>query len=135
MKIRECFVSNSSSSSFIIAYDKSFFGDLNSFLRNEKYIGCETYFHDIEDMDNFYKWAFDDKNEIKKLKEKIEKSKQSGMEILYIDIDHDYEIIFNFLKHLKKIHKDKVKFLYVDVDWDNTPDGEMANATDLKSVG
>lgn len=39
MKVRMNYVSNSSSSSYVIAYDKNFFNDLKELIKNTDYIG------------------------------------------------------------------------------------------------
>ena len=49
MKVRLDYVSNSSSSSFVIAYDEKFFGNLKDFISQNE-IGYETYVYDVSDL-------------------------------------------------------------------------------------
>lgn len=116
MKIRTGYVSNSSSSSYVIAYDKSFFGDLEKLFMNDcDAIGCETVIYDIADIDEeFYNCELGgDKDEIKKFKEKMKEKEKEGKSFLYIRLDHDYEVIISLLKLLNENNGgDKIEFLY-----------------------
>ena len=58
---RQGFVSNSSSSSFIIAYDKKVFGDMEKAFEDEKFGGYGNAIMDvIEDVDKFLDKTTDD---------------------------------------------------------------------------
>ena len=95
MKIRSNYVSNSSSSSFVIAYDEKFFGNLLSLFKG-CYLGCETYIRDIED---FYKMFQDDKERVQYLN-KITKLQDDGKKVIYLSLDTEYLVLAQMLKSI-----------------------------------
>ncbi len=123
MKVRSGYVSNSSSSSYVIAYDKSFFGDLEKFLMDTNMngydgLGCETILYDLSDIDEeFYKYELcGDKEKIEKFKSKLKEAEKDGKGIIYIGLDHEYEVVINLLKFLNDNHGgDKIEFIYGDM--------------------
>ena len=92
MKIRTNYVSNSSSSSFVIAYDEMFFGDLVCFF-NRNYLGCETKACDSNDMLKFYENYFETEESAEKFKKKVEKFEEKGKKIIWLKMDQEYEAI------------------------------------------
>ena len=105
MKIRSNFVSNSSSSSFILAIDKAFFGDLEEFFTSHQF-GFET---TIMDADRTLKY-WDDENEIK---EKIKQSIDNGKNIFSINIESEYEDVIDLLEHINQVNGgDKMEIIY-----------------------
>lgn len=114
MKIRMNYVSNSSSSSYVIAYDKNFFGDLKELIKNTDYIGCETYIKDSSDMSEFFEYHFDnDSDKIAEFKNKMEDQKKKGKDILYFGLDHEYHVIIELLEQFNKLNGgDKFEILY-----------------------
>lgn len=109
MKIRNGYVSNSSSSSFIIAYDKKFFGDLISLLINA-YVGCETCFPTIKQLfDNLSK---EDKKYYRNL---VEQKRNEGKTVEYLELDRDYIVILDLLKQINEQNGgDKIEILFKD---------------------
>ena len=108
MKIRKSFVSNSSSSSFILAYDESFFGDLEKFFRDYS-PGCETRVREEDRipvmLDEWYPEG----------KAKCEEAKAAGKKLLYISLDQEYFSIISLLKHINgKNGGDKLEIIYGD---------------------
>lgn len=109
MKYRNSFVSNSSSSSFVIAYDKSFFGDLHKFLKS-CYLG-ETTVKTIGELDgDFYRTYFDSEEDIQEFRDRLS---ISNKDIFFIRLDSEYEFFIEFIEILGNIHgKDKIEFIY-----------------------
>lgn len=102
MKIRKFYVSNSSSSSFVIAYDPAFFGDIELFFKDSE-LGYET---DVRDIKDFLEYE-------PEYKERIETAIASGKKVLYIGLDYDYCPIINLLKQInEKNGGDKMEVLY-----------------------
>ena len=100
MKIRNGYVSNSSSSSFLIAYDPDFFGDLEKYF-SEEYFGCET---------TFYNFSEDN---LEEYKNEIEQAKKEGKQFLYFGLDQEYISIISLLKMINdKNGGNKIKFIY-----------------------
>lgn len=100
MKIRSNYVSNSSSSSFIIAYDKNFYGDLEKFFK-DGYFGCETEIYELSE--NFEEGEINDE---------IKKVKQEGKSVLYFSLDQEYFSILTLLKNVNENNGgDKLKII------------------------
>ena len=115
MKIRTGYVSNSSSSSFIIAYDENLFGDLTGCLESG-YVGCETSVAKTSDLEEFYKYLFLNDEEKEIIKNKIKRSEADGKKVIHIELDRDYEIIFDLFKQISK-NTDKIEFIYGGGDY------------------
>ena len=111
MKIRTNYVSNSSSSSFVIAYDEMFFGDLISFF-NQNYLGSETKAHNSSDMENFYKFYFDSDEGVERFKKKVKNFEINEKKVIWLEIDQEYEAIVNLLKQINDCTGNKIEFLY-----------------------
>ena len=104
MKVRNGYVSNSSSSSFIISYDEKVFGDLQMLLKNG-YLGCETHFRKLEDVDEECH------------KELVEERLKEGKKVIYFSLDQEYEIIVDLLKQIGNNIEGSVEFIYDGSDW------------------
>ena len=87
MKIRSNYVSNSSSSSFILAYDPLFFGNIEAFFR-EECVGEETRF---DNLNEFLK-------ENSEYTDKIKQLKKEGKNIIYIRLDQEFFSIITLMK-------------------------------------
>ena len=99
MKIRLNYVSNSSSSSYVIAYDPNFFGNIST-LFEDYYIGCESYSkEDLGEFLNFYCNSDEEKNEFKK---KVEEKKKDGKQVIYIHLDNEFNIVMTLIKMINK---------------------------------
>lgn len=91
MKIRSNFVSNSSSSSFVIAYDPTFFGNFLAFL--EMYQpGCETAIYNLDHL----------KEDRPELMDKVEKAKKNGMQVAYFQIDNEYRLLIELMSMINE---------------------------------
>ena len=110
MKIRSGYVSNSSSSSFLIAYDEKFYGDLTKFFENE-YFGCET---EMGGFDTFLDYLCEIDEDINKdWEEKVKEQEKFGKKILYLRLDNEYSSIISLLKKINEVNcKDKLTILY-----------------------
>lgn len=110
MKVRKGYVSNSSSSSFLIAYDEKFFGDLTKFFENG-YFGCET---EIGDLETFLDYLCEIDEDINKdWTEKVKEQEQSGKKALYLRLDNEYSSIIDLLRKINEVNgKDKLTILY-----------------------
>ena len=106
MKVRKCFVSNSSSSSFIISYDPIFFGNIQAFI--EEYMpGCETAVYDLNILNE----------DMPELKDIVESERNNGNQIAYFSLDQEYFLIIDLLKMINESNGgDKMKLLYGDTD-------------------
>ena len=111
MKIRTNYVSNSSSSSFVIAYDEAFFGDLMSLFKIN-YLGCESKVRDSNNMQEFYDIYCDSDEEVEDLKKKIEKFEVNDKRVLYLSVDNEFEVVVNLLKQIGNATGNKIDFLY-----------------------
>ena len=101
MKIRSNYVSNSSSSSYVLAYDKSFYGDLEQFFKKE-YFGFETYVYDLKEpfVEDY-------------INEGIKKAKEEGKEVIYFGLDNEYISIITLMKIINKNNgNDKLTVIY-----------------------
>ena len=109
MKIRNGYVSNSSSAAFIIAYDKNFFGDLISLLKNS-YLGCETYFNDVNVL--LEELSEKDKQYCQNI---IDQKIKEGKTVEYIILDREFNVIFDLLKQISEQNgNDKIEFIFKD---------------------
>lgn len=108
MKMRKGYVSNSSSSSFIIAYDENFFGNLKDFLENF-YLG-ESSIYDFEKYKDLYLEDLDEeKEEYEKL---IEEEEKSGKTICCLNLDYDFCFIVDLLQNINKMNgNDKLNII------------------------
>ena len=104
MKIRSNYVSNSSSSSFIIAYDPLFFGNIKAFFEEFDF-GCETVIRDEKDF----------LESMPEYKERIDKIKTEGKQVLCFSLDHEFYSIVELLKMINKLNGgDKLEIIYGD---------------------
>ena len=111
MKVRTNYVSNSSSSSFLIAYDKSFFGDLLGFFNGGVFYSCR--FKDSAELEEaFYSW-FDDDEECAKYRKLVDDAENSGKTVIYLDLSYDYVDTFKLLEHINAANGgDKMEVFY-----------------------
>lgn len=112
MKTRLGYVSNSSSSSFFVAYDKKVFGDLLEFFR--KYhgcFGCETGSGE-ENIDYLFGEDYPYEND-ENAKRLVEEARKRGMSFLNVSIDHDCVIgVSKLLQQINEAHGgDKMIFI------------------------
>ena len=114
MKIRNGYVSNSSSSSFLIAYDKNFFGDLFKLFKEACFgetkveLEFDTFFEYCCDEDDF-------ENDKEKYSKLIEEKQNEGKEVIYLYLDHDFGDVLDIFKQInEKNGNNKIEFLYKD---------------------
>ena len=104
MIVRLCYVSNSSSSSYVIAYDPAFFGDLKSFFATA-ILGESTAVKDIKEFIE----------ESPRYKDKIDDAELDGKQVIYLRLEWEHDCIVELLK---KINEDtggnKLEVIYED---------------------
>ena len=112
MKIRLDYVSNSSSSSFLIAYDPKLFGNLEKFF-NETSIGYNTSVNNLKEFlselneDEYW----DDRRD--EIKNKLAEAKKAKKKVIQISLDYDYGSIIELLEHINsKCGGDKFEVIY-----------------------
>jgi len=106
MKIRSNYVSNSSSSSFVIAYDPTFFGNFIAFLE-EYQPGCETAIYNLDHL----------KEDLPEIIEQVEKARKEGKQIAYFQLDNEYGLIMTLMDMINQSNGgDKMKILYGFLD-------------------
>ena len=105
MKTRFGYVSNSSSSSYIVAYDKSFFGDLPGVL-NDGEFGFETSARDLADED--WRQVLEEfwfgEEDGKKLEAGMKAAAEAGNAMMVLSIDHDCTGVVKLLKHINDVN-------------------------------
>lgn len=113
MKIRTGFVSNSSSSSFLLAYDKSFFGDLNRFF-NENPIGFDTFVLDEEKKINEMIEDCCSKEEKESTKKKLNELRESGRSICCLELDQEHIELIKLLRQINKANGESHLEILID---------------------
>lgn len=113
MKIRQGYVSNSSSSSFIIAYDESFFGDLREFCNNYS-LGCETIVcFDKAEIEEKYNDYFSDETERNNFKAMVHEQETQGKKIAYLCLDNEYYPLMALMMQINNANSgDKLTMLF-----------------------
>ena len=102
MKIRTSYVSNSSSSSYVIAYDPSFFGDIEHFFKDTE-LGFETNIGNIKEF----------LANVPEYRTRVEAAEVAGKKVLYMWLDYDYCPIIDLLEQInEKNGGDKLEVLY-----------------------
>lgn len=118
MNIRTNYVSNSSSSSFIIAYDEEFFGDLEKIL-NDHYLG-DSKIHPYEELENRFFKYFDrdeDAELIKEILDDINIAEAANKVVRYWSVDYDHRYLIDLLKRISDNNgSDKFKIIYGEDD-------------------
>ena len=106
MKTRFGYVSNSSSSSFIVAYDKSFYGDLAGILRCGQF-GFETTaeeYPELADAEAFVREYLDGDDEImEKCLEQVRAGHAAGKTIAHLSLDHDSDGVRRLLEQISDV--------------------------------
>lgn len=111
MKIRTNYVSNSSSSSYLVVYDEKTFDKIMNELK-KAYLGMSKI---TENLDDFLELSCVEE-EIDNWKNKIDKYKKSGKKVMYMDLEYDYDFIINLLSETNNLlGGDKIEFIKGDV--------------------
>lgn len=97
MKIRSNYVSNSSSSSFIIGYDESFFGDIEKFIQTACIMDTS-----VRPVEQYLDYFDEDDEYREQLSKKIEETKETGKKVIFIDADYDAAFIYDLLEFINK---------------------------------
>ena len=100
MKIRNSYVSNSSSSSYIIAYDINFFGDLFKFFK-DAYLGCDTEVMTPEHYKE-HDYYFDNEDEKHAFEQKVQEYRNQGKEVICLSLDSEYTSLFTLLDNINE---------------------------------
>ena len=114
MKTRFGYVSNSSSSSYIVAYDKSFFGDLPGVL-NDGGFGFETSARDLagDDWKHVLEEFWFGEEDGKRLEADMKAASEAGGALMVLSIDHDCTGAVKLLKHINDVNGgNKMKILW-----------------------
>lgn len=108
MKIRTNYVSNSSSSSYIIAVDESFYGNIKVFFDTHS-IGFETRIRSSESID----WDNYCEEDVPEYKAKEQVQRAAGKAVYEIDLDYDHCYVIDLLKQLSDANGgDKMAVIY-----------------------
>ena len=108
MKIRTNYVSNSSSSSYIIAVDENFYGNLEEFFYTHN-IGYDTRIGRSENID-WDNYCEDDVNEYKA---QAQIQQAAGKAVYEVDMDYDHCYVIDLLKQLNENNGgDKLVMIY-----------------------
>ena len=119
MKSRKSYVSNSSSSSFIIAYGSVLFGDLSKFFssideNSDYHTITETGLANLEEELENWANSCDDEEERKgvdRLIQAVNENFEKGMKVIAIRIDHDQDELIELLKFISQQKNGKFEIL------------------------
>ena len=102
MKIRNGYVSNSSSSSFVLSYNPIFFGNIQAFIEDYS-PGCESVVYDLDKLNE----------NMPELKEIVELERKNGNQVVYFRLDSEYFMLIDLLKMINESNGgNKMKLLY-----------------------
>ena len=120
MKTRASYVSNSSSSSFIIAYDSALFGDLSKFFssidENSDYhtiteTGLVNLEEELENWANSSDGGEEERKGVDRLIQAVNENLGKGMKVIAIRIDHDQDELLELLKFINQQKNGKFEIL------------------------